>query len=299
MKEDTHFLEESMEQDIFKHRNVHFRGNFKAMLDYYRDGGKGIHPDIEISRLEELTFKEIEEGRDLAKDFLTAADFEEIKKAQEAYEKLRKIYSAKAAKNPFPKLIASLILSEEVEPEQDILAIVDQKSAIVPYLIDLLKTEEMYNPLYPGYGQAPFLAARCLGLIGDKRALIALFELIGQGDFFDDELAINAIKAIGEPAKQFLLKVLRAKPINEDNERAAIALIPFKDDPEVSKACFAMLKELDLKKDAFLATYLILACEKLKNLPEQKDFEDFAKKNSIPRELKNDFESIFHIWQAT
>lgn len=289
---------DTVDQDILKHRDAHFGGNFKVMLDYYRNEGKGVNPVFDIQRIEDLAAEELRLGKNIAPELLGADDAEEIKKSREAYKSLRELYTIKKPKSPFPILISNLILSEDAEPEKEINDIVQYKSAIVPFLIDILKSEDMYNPLFPGYGRAPYFAANCLGRIGDKRAIIALFESIGHGDFFDDEYALNALKAIGEPAKTFLLRVLHAKPLNEDNERAAISLIPFKDDPEVAKTCFSMLKEIDLKKDAYLATYLILACEGLKDANDRKAFETFSKQASIPRELKNDFNSILHLWQS-
>jgi hypothetical protein len=287
---------DAQDQAILKHRDAHFGGSFEVMLEYYQKGGKGVAPDIALERIEWLAQEEKRLGGNLAGMFLSAADAEEIKKAKKAYQHLRDLYQMKSPKSPFPLLIANLILSEEENPEEEIAAIVKQRQAIVPTLIGLVKSEDMYNPLYPGYGQAPYLAARCLGLIGDGRALIALFESIGKGDFFDDDIALGALKSIGEPAKRFLLKVLHGKPINEDNERAAIALLAFKD-PEVAKTCFELLKQLDLGKDAFLATYLILACEALKGTQQQKEFEEFAQRSDLPRELKNDFQSILKLWQ--
>ena len=74
----------------------------------------------------------------------------------------------------------------------------------MPALIDLLRNEDFYDPLFPGYGEAPVLAAKCLGLIGDKRAIISLFEAIGEGDFFNEDIILDALHVIGNPARDFL-----------------------------------------------------------------------------------------------
>jgi hypothetical protein len=289
---------DAQDQVILMHRDAHFGGNFNVMLDYYLKGGKGIAPDISQERIAWLAEEEKRLGHNLAAQLLSAQDAEEIKKARKAYKHLRDLCTLESPKTPYPLLIANLILSEDETPEKEMQAIVQEKKAIVPMLIDLLRSEEMYNPIYPGYGQAPYYAARCLGQIGDERALISLFESIGKGDFFDDDIALNALKSIGEPAKKFLLKVLHGRPINEDNERAAIALLAFKEDLDVAQAFFNLLKQLDLKKDAFLATYLILGSEGLKGSTQQKEFEDFSQQPGIPKDLKNDFNTVLKIWKS-
>ena len=85
--------------------------------------------------------------------------------------------------------------------------------------------------------------------------------MIGEADFFNEDVVLQALYSIGEPAKAFLLKVLQAQPINYDNERAAIALLSFKEDPEVHTACLNLLNDLDKKKHSVLATYLKFVLE--------------------------------------
>lgn len=283
---------------ILMHREVHFGGNFAVMLDYYRRGGKGVMPEFEIKKIEDLAAEELRIGKNLAPLLLTAKEAEEIKAARDAYEGFRELYAVRSPKNKLPLLIADLILSEEEEPEKEIEAILSEKATIVPFLIDLIRSEDFYNPLFPGYGKAYKYAAQALGRIGDKRALIALFESIGRGDFFDDEVLLKALQAIGEPAKTFLLRVLMGKPFNEDNEKAAIALLAFKDDPAVTRSCLNFLKELDLKQEAALATYLILICEGITDPEERKEFEAFSKQASIPKDLALDFKAILEEWKA-
>lgn len=282
---------------IMMHREAHFGGSFPIMLDYYRRCGKGVQPQFEIRQIEALAEEELRFEKNLAPLLLSEIEAEQIKAARDAYEVLSKLYTIKSPKNQFPLLIADLILSEDEVPEKELQAIALEKSAIVPYLIDLIKSEDFYNPLFPGYGKAYKLAADALGRIGDKRALIALFESIGKGDFFDDEISLRALKTIGEPAKAFLLRVLFGRPLNEDNEKAAIALLPFKDDQEVAKASFQLLKELNMKTDSYLATYLILIVEGLTDSNLRNDFEAFSKLPDIPKTLRNDFKVVFDQWQ--
>lgn len=280
---------------ILMHRDAHFGGSFLIMIDYYQRGGKGISPDFELSRILELAEEEKITGGNLAALLLGPREAEEVKRAKDSYQAFRELYTVKAPKSPYPVMIADLILSEDEEPVKEQEAIIAEKGAIVSSLLALINSEDMYNPLFPGYGKAPTLAAYCLGKIGDKRAIIALFENLGKDTFFEDEISINALKSIGEPAKEFLIRVLHGQPINEDNEKAAIALISFDPDPQIARTCFDMLLKLDLKKDAFLATYLILACQHLQDPLSREAFEAFATK-PLPKELKIDCQTVLNAW---
>lgn len=285
---------------ILMHRDVHFGGQFESMLEYYNKYGKGINPDFELTRISALDEIEKRIKQNLAPLLLSGADAEKVARAKEAYKKLRSVYEQKkpssSSKPNFPLLIANLILSEEESPEEEIAAIVAQKGAIVPALIDLLRSEDYSDPLFPGYGLAPNLAVKCLGLIGDKRAIIALFETIGEGDFFSEDMALDALKAIGAPAKEFLLRVLHGQPITYDNERAAIALSRFRNDPEVAMRCLEMLKTLDLKKHFLLADYLVLVCEGLSNPEERKEFHRLAELATTPPALQRDIQAMVKEW---
>lgn len=290
-------LANAQDNAILMHRDVHFGGKFEVMLDYYINESKGVNPDFDLERIHELAKIEKEMKTDLAPTLLSGAEAEKIAQAKDAYKKLRHLYEKPKPETKNMRLVADLILSEELEPQNEVEAIVNEKGGIVPALIELLKSEEYYDPLFPGYGLAPALAARCLGLIGDKRAIISLFEAMGQGDFFDEDAALAALQAIGAPAKDFLLKVVHGRPINEDNERAAIALIAFKDEEEVSKACLDMLKDPQVRKDVALSTYLILSCEGLKKAEDRKTFQDLAKDAATPKMLALDIQAVAKTWK--
>lgn len=294
---DAHSLGDELDNAILMHREAHFGGKFDLMLEYYEKGGKGIYPDFDLNRIQYLAVLEEKSSKNLAADLLTAAEVEKVLAAKKAYKTLKDQYEKKIAKNKHAILLANLILSEEENPEKEIEAIVAENKTIVEPLLKLVRSEDFYDPLFPGYGKAPLLAIRCLGKIGSPQAIIALFESIGKGDFFDDDVALKALREIGQPAKDFLLKVLRAKPINEDNERAAIALLTFKNDPEIAKVCLDLLLTLDLKKDHFLATYLILACEGLKGSLEEMKFISLLDKRSFPKDLKADIECVLKEWK--
>jgi hypothetical protein len=287
---------DAIDHEILMHRDAHFGGLFSIMLDYYNKDGKGIQPEYTTARIERLAELEKHLKQNLAPLFLTGEEAEKVADAKDAYQKLRSIYEVKATKNPIPKLIADLIFSEDEEAVAEIEALVVEKNQSVPFLIDLLRQEDFYNPLFPGYGQAPFLAVKSLGRIGDKRALISLFEAIGQGDFFSDEHILKAFQAIGLPARDFLLKVVKGRPLNEDNERAAIALIAFKDDPEVANVCFELLQQTDVQKDLCLSTYLILACVGLNDPEKKRAFMEMAQNGHLEKSQREDIKAVVHEW---
>lgn len=277
---------------ILMHRDAHFGGSFDIMLQYYEEDGKGVMQEFDLVRMRELDDYEKTAGKDLAGMMLSGVEAEKVAASRKAYKSLRELYENKEEKTNFPRLIADLILSEEEHPIEEIDAIVSQKSAIVPLLIELLRSEDFYDSLFPGYGQAPTLAAYCLGKIGDKRAMFSLFEAIGEENFFSEDYILDALRQIGEPAKQFLLKIVHTEPFNFDNERAAIALVRFKDDPEVAKSCLALLSKPAVWKDPALAVHLILVCEGLKDLEDQQQFKALSELPSFPKMLIPDIQLI-------
>lgn len=286
----------SPDTTILMHRDIHFGGSFDIMLDYYRTGGKGINQDIELARIEELAALEKNTGHNLAAMMLSGGEAEKVAQARQAYQQLRDLYEIRQPKSRHPILIADLILTEDEAAEKEIQAIVAEKGAIVPSLLALLRNEDFYNPLFPGYGQAPALAAKCLGLIGDKRAIIALFEAIGESDFFNEDTILSALHAIGAPAREFLLKVLHGQPLNQDNDHAAIALVSFRDDPEVQQACLQMLGAIDLKKHPLLAAHLVLACAALTDPAQRRQLLELAERPSTPKAVQQDISAIAKEW---
>jgi hypothetical protein len=127
--------------------------------------------------------------------------------------------------------------------------------------------------------------------------MISLFEALGQGDFFADDQIVKALQAIGQPARDFLLHVLNGRPINEDNEKAAIALIAFKDDEEVANYCFDLLQKPDIQKDSCLPTYLVLACSGLKDPVRRQALKVMAKDSHFPSLLREDIKGVMRDWE--
>jgi hypothetical protein len=286
---------DAIDHEILLHRDAHFGGNFGFMLNYYSRNGKGIRDEFSIDRMLFLAEFEKQIKENLAGLVLSGPEAENVAKAKEAYKKLRDLYET--CKQKLPLLIADLILSENEEEEAAMTAVVKEKTIIVRSLIDLVRSEDFYDPLFPGYGLAPELAMKCLGKIGDKRSIISLFEALGQGDFFSDEVIIEALYAIGKPAETFLLKVVSGRPFNDDNEKAAMALIRFKDDPEVALHCLTLLKNPAVLQHIPLATYLILGCEGLNNLEQRQEFIQLAQNQTTPKELQLDFKTIISLLQ--
>ena len=85
---------------------------------------------------------------------------------------------------PYARLIADLILSEEEEPTKEIEAVVAQGTSILPDLFIIIENEDFYDPLFPGYGYAPYLAIQCIGQIGDASGVIPLFQTLSRENYF-------------------------------------------------------------------------------------------------------------------
>lgn len=287
-----HQVTDSQDVEILMHREAHFGGNFDVMLDYYKKEGKGCSPAITIERIIQLAELERTSGNNLAGMMLSGADAEKIQRVRELYKNLRSLYENPDKNNPIPLLIAELILSEEHSSETIVNAFLPYKISAISPLVEVLRNLDLHDPLFPGYGFAPELAAECLAKIGDRRAIIALFEAIGDGDFFQDEGILCALKAIGVPAKEFLLKILKSKPINEDNEKAAIALEYFKGDQEVGTAALELLKTPEVLKDLAFATYMVFLCEGLSAKEFKEPLERLLSTEKLPKELLRDVKIV-------
>lgn len=242
---------------ILMHRDTHFGGDFEAMLEYYETEGKGCYFDI----TDVLAVMESERlhGVNLAAILLSGADAERVARAREKYEELSEIYES--GRQEKANLIANLILSEEEDEEGAVEAIVTKGESCIGSLLELLQSEAFADPLFPGYGYAPSLAARCLGRIGNPIAIPYLFEAMGDENTALDEEAALALRHIGEPAKHFLLNIAHGKRITNDTERAAYLLTLFCPDPEVLSACRELLTRPEVAYHPTLKAYLELCCE--------------------------------------
>ena len=279
-EEETYNFTDEIDHEILMHRDAHFGGDFRVMFDYYIEENIGVNPDFEIERIEYLVQIEKEREENLAPMLLTGTEAERIAGAREAYRQLKEVYENKEV---LPRLIADLILSEEEESTEEIDAIIAQGREIVPALIKIIRSDETYDPLFPGYGYAPYRAIICLGKIQDPEAIVPLFEALGRETVFGEEIIPHALSMIGEPAKRFLLKLVKSRPLTEDNVHSAFALTAFPDDEQVALAAFEQLQDPEVRDKPLLSVYLLCCCTGLEKNSHRNDFVAMAKDPSFPQ----------------
>lgn len=284
---ENELLSDELDREIVMQREAHFSGSFELMLDYYLSGGKGVQDHFDLRRIEFLKAWEEENKENIAPLLLSGSDAEEIARAKKAYKKLRDLYLKKEG---YHLLIADLILTEEEEAEKEVAAVVSEGKKMVSPLIDLLRSEEYYSTLFPGYGHAPFLAAKCLGEIGDERVAPLLFEMLDEGTFGDESMVIRALQAVGSGAKNFLIKILKRTPSDHLTTRAALALGGFTNDEEVQGAAVDLLKRPETVQNELLASYLVLLLEEA-TPSVQKEIVSLKERN-WPKSVREDFKLI-------
>jgi hypothetical protein len=286
---------DSQDIDILMHREIHFSGSFPVMLEYYEQEGIGAVPDFPLQRIDRLMQEEQRLGRNLAEALLPSSAHRTIEEAKHIYLRLREVYEYPTV-HPLSLAISDLILSEEDVPQEEINALCSYQEAAVAPLVELLKTPQFYDPLYPGYGRAPILAAQCLAKLQDIKAISALFEALGQEHFFTDDAMISALRSFGKDAVDFLLKRLSHKPFSKDNEYAAIALSSFPEEHRIAHASLHLLHDPDVKQIPTLAQYLALGCSALKTTEEKKLF--LSLKNLFPLAVQKEMDFIAKHWSS-
>jgi hypothetical protein len=287
-------LTDELDHEILMHRDAHFGGDFQVMLDYYAEDRIGVFPDFDLERIQYLAHVEAELGEDLAALMLTGPEAERVGKARVAYTQFKEIYSHGG--ESIAKLLADLILSEDPEPISEMEAIVEKGPESVPALLRIIKSEDAYDALFPGYGFAPYLAAICLGQIKDPRAVAPLFEMLSREALFEEDVVLDALFEIGESAKSFLLQILKSRPITRDNIHAAYALTIFSTDQDVAIACFEQLQDHEVRQKPLLRSYLICNCDALQYTALRSEFADMVLDQELPLELRTEIESIVHNW---
>lgn len=265
---------DSQDHEILMYRDAHFSGNFSIMLAYYEEEAKGSYTDFEPKRIRAL--KEIEEKSqiNLADELLDEEEQRQILIAKEKYLSLRDLYNQE--EDSLAKALADLILTEDMEAEEEITQVVSYGKEAVDSLIQLIVQDDFYNPLFPGYGMAPAYAAKCLGLLKDPKAIPALFSVIGKVDFVIEEAVIDALRQIGPGAQEFLTKVLLHRPFTKENENAAIALLSFPLNNELAEVFLQALSIAETHQRPQLMSYLILGCEGLTNRQRQEEFKNIV-----------------------
>lgn len=288
---DDNIFSDELDREIVLHREAHFGGSFDVMIDYYLSAGKGVQESFDLRRIEFLKGWEEENKENLAPLLLSGSDIETVAKAKDAYKKLRDLYMKKEGVH---RLIADLVLTEDEEAEEEVSAILHEGKKMVPLLIDLIRAEDFYNDLYPGYGHAPYLAAKCLGKLGDEKVIHLLFEALEEGNFSDEQMVIRALREVGPSAKQFLLRLLKREPADSLSRRAAVALSGFVGDEEIQEAALEILQREKTLKDELFASYLVLLFEKA----SPKMQEAFLKLKELPwsKTVRQDMSAIQRSW---
>jgi hypothetical protein len=296
-EEDESVLTDEIDHWILMHRDAHFGGDFNEMLHYYTsEESIGIHPDFDFERIEYLADIEKEMGQNLAPLILTGTEAEAVAQARHAYVALKQIYETDHPDDPNPRLLADLILSEEEDPEQEIEAIVARGAALLPALFAIVQTDTFYNPLFPGYGYAPYLAIQCIGKIKDPSGIIPLFESLHQEGIFDEMITVDALVEIGNPAKDFLMKILGSRPLTQDHTAAAFALSGFAHNPQIAFFCFQQLKDPQVQNQPLLRLYLVNNCERLKNTPYREEFVAMAQNGHLPSDMRGEMRTLIDEW---
>ncbi len=258
--EELPLLEEE-DRDILMHRDAHFGKNFGLMLQHYEDEGIGAVLDVEPERIAALMQLEESLGKNLAPYLLQGPDAEKVAQSIKLYKALSEQLHNKA-KAPLVAAISELILSEETQ-ETAAKKAVKVGPKLIPYLMQLLQTPILYDPLFPGYGQAPIRACLALGTLQAKEAIKLLFGLIGTEDFDTENASIQALRLIGDPAKEFCLAQLASRPITKNNERAAIALSSMDYDYRIALALLEELEDPQIQKLDSLTSYLVIGVAKI------------------------------------
>lgn len=294
--EEDFSLTEEMDHTILMHRDAHFGGDFEVMLKYYQNEDHvGVDPDLDISRIAYLSEVETSTGKNLASVMLNSAEIEQIARCRRAYAQFKEIYEQQD-ENASARLLADLVLSEEQYPHEAIDAVVERGDELAPLLIELIRSDDAYLPLFPGYGYAPFLAAQCLSKIKHPDALIHLFNMFHHEAIFSDDTLLDAFAEIGEEAKQFLMTRVKGRPITRDNTHAAFALCVFASDLEVAKLALEQLSDPHVQCQSLLCTYLLCLCDPLQNDPQKQALISLGNKANIPKELHLQIKNLVRDW---
>ena len=213
------------------------------MLEYYLKDGVGVDDRISARAIEEYQKNEKP---------LTKKEAARVSRATEAYKKIQELYEAKSESG---SALADLILSEEIEPHYE--AVLAHKEILLPRLVDLINDERFEDPLFPGYGLAPARAVKALTLIGGKKAMRAFFTKllhVESGEL--QEEILSALESL-HPF-EFLMTVLRSRPIGIENQTAAMTLGAMRLDEKILKEVQEERARLQQEgcKDFILLQYL-------------------------------------------
>jgi hypothetical protein len=214
------------------HRDAHFSGSFSVMREYYQNpDAKGILDEIDVERIDLL--ESIQKGMktDLAPLLVSGADAEKVALSKQMYKQLAEV-AEQNPESPEGKLASAILSEEEID---ELAAKAPACLFEKPKALLLLATSEFFSdPLFPGYGEASSYAIRLLGKMRYEPAIEELFQLIGRSDFSTESALLQALRDIGPAAKKFAMERLSSFPYTADHERAALVLIEFLPDPEIT-----------------------------------------------------------------
>lgn len=287
------FMDEE-DHEIVMHRDAHFSGNFDEMIRYYEGDGVGVQESILIERIKKIQEVERQNGGDIRNQILSDHEKKQVEDARTAYLQLREIYEKKEATD-LEKAYVDLVLCEDEDPEEviDQIASFDEASEL---LLQTIESEKYYNPLFPGYGHAPALAARALGKIGDSKAVIPLFEALGIGHPETEDAICSALAAIGKPSKEFILSQLQKRPLNRKKEHAIIVASTHFADEEVAKACLGILLDGEVEKQAEVIPYLLTSCTPLQSAKDRQLLLKLVEENEVYSQFDDDIKFLKGCW---
>lgn len=275
---------------ILMQRDAHFFGSFEWMLEYYLNESVGVDPMISVNRIQELYSIEKQNKSNLAPVLLDSRDAERISLSRDAYKNLKNICENSKKSSP-ALLLADLILSESHDAEEEIKALADLGTEVVPILIQALNSETFLDLLGPGYGLAPLRILKVLSAIKDPSVVSDLFAILNRDLLEDEEPIIDCMRSIGDKAITFLSQVLNSTPFNKDNSKAAFALISFQSALSAHVCLKFLERNLEnLENFKSLASYCLLGCEMLDTKDSQKSFIALSAK--LPDHLKGDYQLI-------
>lgn len=281
---------------ILLHRDCHFSGHFATMIAYYRGDNRGVQPEFSKERLQWLARTESKLGIDLAKILFAEKHREKVRAMRREYAVLSARARTQSSADEPAQALAQLILAKSEEPIEQLTALERLGTRAVPCLIELFRNNTFYDPLSPGFGLAPELAAKCLGSIADTRAIAELFAKLGDVGFFTQDVVFEALRKIGEPSRDFLLQKLQARPFTEDNQKAAFALVHFREDFEVAATGFRLLtSELIEDRPCFLNS-LVMICEGLEGTSLAPLFQQLQDDDRLPQLIRQDVREVIENW---
>jgi len=276
-------LVDEEDRDILMHRDAHFAGNFDLMIEAYMDEKKSAVLDTSMKRIQTLARQEQELQRNIAAILLSGPDAEKIAFSRKMYRDLSALFD-----NPqksLPKAVAGLILTESEHAEEEIDEVCSYGKAAIEPLLEIVESPLFTDPLFPGYGEAPLLAARALALLQAGEAVMPILYLIKEAPHLENEL-VTVLHAIGPTAKVSLMKLAE-----HYDDTALQALLAFPDH-ETAAFCFRMLKS---NPDHPAAPYFVLGCEHL-NDQEKQEFTDLLKSGKYPAGVLEEMRFLTSSW---